>query len=241
MLALNERDCGRSISGLERRMTLSRRYRAPMLGLYIAASFAIAALAPARAQTPPEASADEKILAGLERARKDGEGLVIISAEWPGGSCSAPGIFVGRVVDGKLQKVLIPAMVPTFGGALRNVRPKGLAAGTWMLGSVSCGKTTLNGPYAKFEVVAGETVDAGMLRVEYARENFFAGSGTASMSVHPTSEARMAELKKAIPRVMARARKSHMVLIGPAVRKMERAWPKSTPGEAKEPGEMFQR
>jgi hypothetical protein len=121
-----------------------------------------------------------------------------------------------------------------------------------MLGSVKCGNlrgggTVLNGPFAKFEVVAGETVDAGILRVEYTRDNLLTGTGTVRVSVQPMHDVRTTELKKAIPRVMARARKNHMVIMGPAVRKMEPpglsglSLPKFTPGEAKEPGEMFQR
>lgn len=197
------------------------------------------------ANPPAEATADEKILAGLERAKKDGEGLVVIAAEMPGVSCASVEVIVGRILDGKMQKVTIPGMFRVFGN-YRNFAPKGLGAGQWILGSVKCvnlrgGGMVLNGPYAKFDVVAGETIDAGTLKVEYKSENYFAGTGTVRLSVQPTNEGRTAELKKTIPRVMARARKSHMVLLGPPEQKMERSRPRMTPGPAKEPGEMFQR
>ena len=216
-------------------------------GLLLAVLSALAVTGPARAQAQPpaEASADEKILAGLERGRKDREGLVVIAAEIPGQSCSGVDVVVGRTVEGRLQKITIPGMFRIFGN-YKNFAPKGLAAGPWVLGSVKCvnlrgGGMVLNGPYAKFDVVAGETIDAGTLKVEYKSENYFAGTGTVRLSVQPTNEGRTAELKKTIPRVMARARKSHMVLIGPPERKMERSRPRFTPGPAKEPGEMFQR
>lgn len=216
-------------------------------GLVLAALFALASVGPASTQAPPpaEATADEKILAGLERGRKDREGLVVIAAEMPGQSCASVEVVVGRTVEGRLQKVTIPGMFRIFGN-YRNFAPKGLAAGPWVLGSVKCvylrgGGIVLSGPYAKFDVVAGETIDAGTLKVEYKSENYFTGTGTVRLSVQPTNEGRTAELKKAIPRVMARARKSHMVLIGPPERKMERSRLRTTPGPAKEPGEMFQK
>src|SRR5262245_60742179 len=63
----------------------------------------------------PSASADDQILAGLEKAKRDGEGLIIVGAEVEGGiSCPVASLKVGRMVQGKLQQINIPGMVKVF-------------------------------------------------------------------------------------------------------------------------------
>jgi hypothetical protein len=182
----------------------------------------------AAAQSP---TADEQILAGLERAKHDGEGLVIVGADFDGLTCVSAQLEVGRPVDGKMQKIRIEGMSRFF-GSLRNFQPKGLGAGTWILGSVKCvdgpggGGMLFAGPYAKFDVVAGGVIDAGTLKINHTRDELMThlvtGSATIRLSVLPTSELRTTELKKVIPRVMALAKKRPMVLISAPVQKVKR-------------------
>ena len=79
---------------------------------------------------------------------------------------------------------------------------------------------------ASFTVQAGEIIDAGFLRIDYTPDELiktiFTGAATLRLSVQPTSDVRLAELRKVIPRVMARAKKSHMVLLGSPVKKVKR-------------------
>jgi hypothetical protein len=186
-----------------------------------------------RGQPPPAqstASADEQILAGLEKAKKDGEGLVIIAGGFEGLSCNGIEVMVGRSVDGTIQQVRIPA-VNKFFGSYRNIRPKGLGAGEWMLATVKCiigssGGHLFTGPYAKFTVPAGGIVDAGFLKIGYQRDDnllktMFTGAATIRLSVIPTPEFRLAELRKQIPRVMALVKKQPMVLTVPAEQKVK--------------------
>jgi hypothetical protein len=189
---------------------------------------------PARAQgpdapiAPPQSTAtpDEQILKGLERAKIDREGLVIVSGEVQGLTCSNIELVLTRRIDGKLQRILVPGMRKFF-GSLVNFQPKGLGAGEWYVALVRCpgAKMAFNGVYAKFEVQPGEVVDVGALKIDYTRgellPHMFTGAATIRLSVQPSSEVRLAHLKKVIPRVMARLKKRPMVLVGPAEQKVK--------------------
>ena len=180
---------------------------------------------------PQSPTPDEQILAGLERAKRDGEGLVIIGAEFEGLTCGGTQVQVGRPVNGKMQTFWIDG-VSRFFGSYRNIQPKVLGAGSWILGAVKCltgagsGGMVFAGPYAKFDVVAGGVIDAGTLKLNHTRDELMThvvtGSATIRLSVLPTSEIRTIELKKVIPRVMARAKKRPMVLIAPPVQRVKR-------------------
>jgi hypothetical protein len=176
--------------------------------------------APQSTETP-----DEQILKGLERAKIDREGLVIVGAEWPG--CTGVEMGLTRRIDGKLQRVLVRGMHKFF-GTLVNFQPKGLGAGEWYITWVKCpaAKMVFNGVHAKFEVQPGEIVDVGALKIDYTPGEFLphmlTGAATIRLSVQPSSELRMAHLKKVIPRVMAAIKRRPMVLVGASEQKVRR-------------------
>ena len=182
---------------------------------------------PARAQdrdvpvAPAQSTetADEQLLKGLERAKADREGLVIVGAELQGRACGGIDVEVTRNVGGRHQNIIIPGMHKFFGSVVK-FRPKGLGAGEWYVVAVKCNAQAMvfTGTYAKFEVQPGEVVDVGTLKIDYTQDPLprymFTGGGVIRLSVQPNSEARLAHLKTLIPRVMARARKRPMVLVG---------------------------
>jgi hypothetical protein len=190
---------------------------------------------PARAQdrdvpvAPAQSTetADEQILKGLERAKADREGLVIVSAELQGRACGGIDVEVTRNIGGRHQNIIIPGMHKFFGSVVK-FRPKGLGAGEWYIVAVKCNTrpaTVFTGTYAKFEVQPGEVVDVGTLKIDYTEDPLprymFTGGGVIRLSVQPNSEARMAHLKTLIPRVMARVKKRPMVLVGAAEQKVK--------------------
>lgn len=174
----------------------------------------------------------------MERGRKDGVGAVIIGAEVPGRACTQVDMAVERIVNGKPEATIIGG-VHKFLGAYKNYIPKGLRAGPWVLASVRCvsphSGVVLHGPYAKFEVTAGEIVDVGTLKLDYAGDGFFTNTGKVRLSIGPSNEGRMAELQKRVPQSMARVRKRPMVLIGPAEQKVKRSAPGIMPEDAVKP------
>jgi len=108
-----------------------------------------------------------------------------------------------------------------------------LAAGEWAIAAVRCasrldggGGQIFNGRYARFTVVAGGIVDAGMLKLEYQRDentlkHLFTGAATLKLSVVPTPEVRLADLRQQIPKVRALVKKQPMVLTAPAEQKLK--------------------
>lgn len=177
------------------------------------------------------ASADEQLLEGLAKAKKNGEGLVIVGAGFDRLRCNGLDIVIRRPYEPKAEKVTIRA-TSTFFGSVRNFAPKGLAADTWIIVGIVCllerGTQIFNGPYASFDVRPGEIVDAGFLTIGYqpdekAPSSIFASSwsGTIRLSVGATPEFRLAELRKRIPRVMALVKREPMELLGPAEQKVK--------------------
>lgn len=197
---------------------------------------AMACTSPARAQgpdvpvAPPQSTetADEQLLKGLERAKIDREGLVIVSGEIKGLGCVSVDLELARRTDEKPPNILIQGM-HKFLGSVVKFQPRGLAAGEWYVVAVKCAAgspTVFTGTYAKFEVQPGEVVDVGALKLDYTEDEFLryavTGGGTIRLSVQPNSEVRLAHLRKLIPRVMARVKKRPMVLVGAAEQKVKR-------------------
>ncbi len=204
------------------------------------AAIALGVVASARAQDSGEmrwkslteessASADEVILGALEKAKKTGEGLVIVGGGFERLGCLGIEVIVRRRFEPKAENVTIPA-VGMFLGSVRNFTPKGLVADTWMIAAIKCstGRSAqiFYGPYASFDVRPGEIVDAGFLTIDYEGDEnllkrMFTGSATIRLSIGATPELRLAELRKRIPRVMALVKKQPMELLGPAEQKVK--------------------
>jgi hypothetical protein len=187
------------------------------------------------AQESKSESSDEKTLKILkDEAAKGagGAGLVFVGAtvHRTNNYCAAVQITVGPVVDGKYRPVPILGMHKSLLSGLRNFGPKALKAGRYYIGSVTCqqiagtdrGSTTFSGPYARFEVRAGELVDVGSLRLEYTAENILLGRGKIRLSVEPTNQERFTQTQKVTPKVMTKLVKRHMAVIKPAERQVKR-------------------
>jgi hypothetical protein len=182
------------------------------------------------------------------------EGFVVHAQaqESPGAVAMPEGgglVFVGAIGKGQVQCygvgfILRPVPNPTkISISLRGTvysrftnptgfEPKGLAAGQYIIASVTCdrgnlpgGATTFPGPFAKFQVRAGEVVDVGMLQIDYTNENaltVFTGRGKINLSIEPTNEMRLAEARKTFPLVMNKLVNRPMVITGPAERQVKR-------------------
>lgn len=184
------------------------------------------------AEPESSASADEQLLEGLAKAKKNGEGLVIVGGGFSDRRCNGLDIVIRRPYEPKSEKVTLRA-TSTFFGSVRNFAPKGLAADTWQILGIVCilqnGAQIFNGPYASFTVRPGEIVDAGFLTIKYRpdekkpSDSIFTRiwTGTIQLSVGATPEFRLAELRKRIPRVMALVKREPMELLGPAEQKVK--------------------
>lgn len=183
-----------------------------------------------RWKSPTETrSADDVLLEALEKAKQTYEGLVIIGGGFEGLGCNGIEVIVGRTILGDAERHTIPAVGRVFGN-VTNFRPKAIGTGEWFVSAVKCsigrGGQLFRGPYAKFDVEPGEIVDAGFLVINYQRDEnllktMFTGSATLRLSVGPTPEFRLAELRKRVPRLMALVKKRPMVVIAPAERKVK--------------------
>jgi len=181
-------------------------------------------------------SADEQTMKLLTEAAakgSEGAGLVFVGTVIIKGKnkCLGTEVSVGQIVEGKYRAASLPiqGMYKVF-GTPKSYGPKGLRAGQYVVGWVKCqnvvgsvvGGTTFNGPYARFQVKAGEVVDVGALKLEYESENIFAGSGKIRLSIEPTSQERLVETRKQTPTVMSKLVTRHMVLAGATERQVKR-------------------
>jgi hypothetical protein len=130
--------------------------------------------------------------------------------------------------NGRFKRISVPA-AGKFLGTVTNFAPKGLGAGEWLLNSVQCrtanGRQMFIGPYAQFTVRPGEIIDAGFLKIDFEREEWpkrlFTAGGSIRLSVLPTPEFRLEELRKRVPRVIGLVKKQPMVLTGPPEQKVK--------------------
>jgi hypothetical protein len=181
--------------------------------------------------TKAQPNLDQKMSTRLrEEAAKgvEGTGWVFIGAtvHRVNNYCAGTAVAVARVGEQNARPVLIQGPYK-FLGEPKHFLPIGLKAGRYDLRMVRCqnivgslsGGVVFNGPYARFEVRAGELVDLGTLRLEYTSENFLLGQGRIRLSVEATNPERIAETRKQTPATMAKLVKRHMVVAGPAERK----------------------
>jgi hypothetical protein len=118
---------------------------------------------PSELVTPPPSISGDEAVAQVLRERK--QGILIIDAI----GCGDPTINVGRMVDGKMRRLRIPATSYFFGARMRLGGLKVLEPGEYSVMSVRCEspRSVFNGPFARFSVAAGEFVNVGVLKFDY--------------------------------------------------------------------------
>lgn len=106
-----------------------------------------------------------------------------------------------------------------------------LAPGAYEVRSVTCkvfnAFTNLNGPFARFQVTAGQLTNIGRLKLDHKADpggNILVGvnTGTLTRAVQPLDTATIAELKKSAPKAMARLATRTMTPVGPATARMHK-------------------
>jgi len=147
-------------------------------------------------------------------------GAIAMAAEvGPGRRCSGLEMNIGRVVDGKWRSTPIRAQAWVFEtmtyGGMTTIVP-----GEFTVMSVSCksgnNTTTLNGPYAKFQVRLGEVVNLGVLRLDYKTEGIFVVTGKLKKSISGMKPEMRAKMKEEFPGMFPKAVDRHMTMVGPA-------------------------
>ncbi len=156
---------------------------------------------------------DEQVAKTLAAKR----GVVLIDAV---ASCGMPTITVGRMVDGKMQRLSAIGSASFFGKRTKYGAILLLVPGEFLVLSVSCpsgaSRTVLNGPFAKFTVAAGEFVDVGVLKLDYKTEGFLVHTGTMHKSVVREGPEALADHKSKLASSIARLVHRPMTLVGPA-------------------------
>lgn len=170
-------------------------------------------------------------------AHSDGSGLVFVGAILLDGgnlvdsSRPCPGIEIGlgQVTNGKYLTLSVQQGMYKAWGVLKHYEPIALKTGQWYVGSVKCqrlvglsgsGGTTYRGPYAKFQVKAGEVVDVGTLKLQYSVENLPLRKGKIRTSMELTNQERLAETRKQTPALMSKLVTRPMILVGPPEREV---------------------
>lgn len=177
------------------------------------------------------AGAEAQGAPGTQSVSSDGTGLVVVGAillersnpVYPDLPCGGGTLIgMGQVTAGKYLESRGQQGIYKAFGALKNYEPIALKPGQWYIGSARCrtSRTTFRGPYAKFQVKAGEVVDVGTLKLEYSSVNVFLSKGKISASILPTDQERLAEIRKQTPAVMKKMVTRPMVLEGPPEREV---------------------
>jgi hypothetical protein len=145
--------------------------------------------------------------------------------------CVEPAFDIGQVNGGKYRSLAVITGMTKPWGTPKNFTPTRVPAGDYIVAWVRCYpgaghvKTTINGPFAKFRVNAGELVDVGTLNIRYAYENILSGitgKGKINVAIEDANPAQLAEIQKIAPLLMKRLVKRHMVRIGPPERSVSR-------------------
>ena len=165
---------------------------------------------------PTVVSPDERIHKIVQE--KTGAGVAIAAMIRPG--CESIDIVIGRVVDGKWQTKSVEVFYKLFVKATGYGGMTSVPAGEYTVIGLVCksgkNRTNLNGPFATFQVNAGEVVNVGVLNLNYELEGFFnPKSGKMKKAIEPMQQDVLTDLKQKFPLVFPKAIERRMVLIGP--------------------------
>jgi hypothetical protein len=158
-------------------------------------------------------SIDEAVSLFLNKKEK---GIVIINLTMADFPCKMMSIIISWNVDGKLQKTFFRWEKSGYG-------IKALAPGEYTVFSVSCAEdldrsaNAFRGPFATFDVGAGELVDAGVLalRFQLKTDGIFEKSGTLHKAVERSSPDADKKLKQDLPHSFMRIVHRPMTILGP--------------------------
>ena len=137
--------------------------------------------------------------------------------------CDEHEITVARQVNGRWQTstirgrthiVLVGALQTSQGGI------GALAPGDYVVASTLCksgrNRSTMQGPYAAFQVKAGEVVNIGVLRLEFDDDILFGTiKGKLKKSISGMTPEARAKLKEEFPRTFPKAIERRMTMVGP--------------------------
>jgi hypothetical protein len=161
----------------------------------------------------------------IDRELQDHRGVVIVDAilstpKIGGGvtRCLFPVVTLGQTLDKDAPTKTIRASVIGGGGKLAAFGGiTSLPPGEYLLLSIRCDNTNegYGGPYAKFQVRAGEIVDIGALRLDHEGGGLFSNAGNMHRSVGDISPEAVAFLKARAPRAMTHVVRRPMTMFGP--------------------------
>ena len=135
-------------------------------------------------------------------------------------SCPEMQVFLARLGDGKKAEARTRFNSPLaqlFGKSLGGV--VALAPGDHVVTGIRCGKANINGPHARFQIRAGEIINAGAIKLVvrgYEGDFIITGVTLVHRSIERLSPETIAYFKKEYPQTFARAVSRPMSLVGSA-------------------------
>ncbi len=174
-------------------------------------------------KTEPTESPDDAMMRRLGEAKA---GVVLMDVEYLQGlipaKCDAIDVALGRVVSGAWRYTVATGPVP--GGLLSKPRympALALDPGLYFVIGVVCkngrNRFEMEGPFAKFQVHAGEAVNLGLLKLHYqSKDILFGTKGSMKKTVEGMTPERKTELAKAYPNLFTKAVERRIEVIGDA-------------------------
>ena len=161
----------------------------------------------------------------MRKLREGKAGVVLMDLEFVRGinaKCTAIDVAFGRVVSGAWRYSVVDG--PTPGDLFTKSRLMNAASldpGEYFLIGIVCrggnGRIELEGPFAKFQVKAGEAVNLGLLKLHYlSKDILFGTKGSMKKTVEGMSPERSAEFAKAYPNLFSKAVERRMEVLGGA-------------------------
>jgi hypothetical protein len=161
--------------------------------------------------------------------KEAGRGAVLFDIRFEKPICLAPAAIVTYRKDGQWQRA------GELRGSLRTILGTSLAqmitfpAGEYVIASILCkdsgGRRTFTGPYAAFQLQAGEVVRLGQVNFTYDRDSFFALTGATRLTVSPLQDDVVAAARQRVPELVAGSVNRPLRLLGPSERRVKQKFP----------------
>jgi hypothetical protein len=174
-------------------------------------------------RTEPTDSLDDVVMRTLREGKA---GVVLMDIEFMYGinKCHAMEVAFGRVVSGAWRYLVVDGPTPkALFNTGRLMNALALEPGEYFLVGVVCkggdrgGRKELEGPFAKFQVKAGEATNLGLLKLHYVTKDILFGTkGSMKKTVEGMSQERRAEFAKAYPTVFTKAVERRIEVVGDA-------------------------
>ncbi|HEX8167480.1 MAG TPA: hypothetical protein VF601_17070 [Beijerinckiaceae bacterium] len=189
------------------------------LGIVVAAS--IAGATGALGQTAPVATRAE--------LKEAGRGAVFFDIRFEKPICIAPAAIVAYRKDGQWRRAgELPGSHRTVFGTVP-ARMITFPAGEYVVASIICkdsgSRRTFTGPYAAFQLQAGEVVRLGQVNFAYDKDGFFTTTGATRLTITPLQDDVVAAARRNVPDLMAGAVNRPLRLLGPSERRVKQKFP----------------